>query len=244
MSVQRKVWALPAGLGVFGLLLSMGAPAALVTVSGATVDFIYDDADPGLQEYGSLTVVGDSIFAVPTGIRAESTNTQGSVLFNATGSIQVRAKAGFELASIDVSERGDYQMSAGADRVGISGWLSAFNLYDINQFEIQNMAVSGDLTIKGSATANNWFGTAGFDFLSGMWSATQLTHINLTLQNNLEAVSTTQGESAWIQKKFTGGNTVGVVIQTIPTVPVPAAVWLFGSGLLGLVAVARRRQVA
>lgn len=32
-----------------------------------------------------------------------------------------------------------------------------------------------------------------------------------------------------------------VVPQTLPQVPVPAAVWLFGSGLLGLVAIARRR---
>ena len=28
-----------------------------------------------------------------------------------------------------------------------------------------------------------------------------------------------------------------------PAVPVPAAVWLFGSGLIGLVGIARRRQV-
>lgn len=28
----------------------------------------------------------------------------------------------------------------------------------------------------------------------------------------------------------------------VPEVPVPAAVWLFGSGLLGLLAVARRRK--
>ncbi|MCP3870701.1 MAG: VPLPA-CTERM sorting domain-containing protein, partial [Gammaproteobacteria bacterium] len=30
---------------------------------------------------------------------------------------------------------------------------------------------------------------------------------------------------------------------TVNVVPIPAAVWLFGSGLLGLVGVARRRQV-
>jgi len=29
-----------------------------------------------------------------------------------------------------------------------------------------------------------------------------------------------------------------------PAVPVPAAVWLFGSGLLGLVGVARRKKAA
>ncbi|MCK4834876.1 MAG: VPLPA-CTERM sorting domain-containing protein, partial [Gammaproteobacteria bacterium] len=27
----------------------------------------------------------------------------------------------------------------------------------------------------------------------------------------------------------------------VPAVPVPAAVWLFGSGLIGLLAIARRR---
>ena len=34
----------------------------------------------------------------------------------------------------------------------------------------------------------------------------------------------------------------GVMVSGVAPVPVPAAVWLFGSGLLGLVAVARRRR--
>lgn len=47
------------------------------------------------------------------------------------------------------------------------------------------------------------------------------------------------GDSAAVQ--FGEG---GVMVSGVAPVPVPAAVWLFGSGLLGLVAVARRRQTA
>ena len=39
----------------------------------------------------------------------------------------------------------------------------------------------------------------------------------------------------------TGALTVGSTSTTPPTVPLPAAVWLFGSGLLGLLGVGRRR---
>jgi len=35
-----------------------------------------------------------------------------------------------------------------------------------------------------------------------------------------------------------------LIAKAGPVVPIPAAVWLFGSGLLGLVAVARRRRIA
>ena len=39
-----------------------------------------------------------------------------------------------------------------------------------------------------------------------------------------------------------GDNTGGISLNIVSAVPVPAAVWLFGSGLLGLVGVARRRE--
>jgi hypothetical protein len=37
-------------------------------------------------------------------------------------------------------------------------------------------------------------------------------------------------------------NLAGEIVQDLSTIPVPAAVWLFGSGLLGLIGFARRRK--
>lgn len=45
---------------------------------------------------------------------------------------------------------------------------------------------------------------------------------------------------------FTGSGTIALddfVFNEVTAVPVPAAVWLFGSGLLGLVGIARRKKV-
>ncbi len=61
------------------------------------------------------------------------------------------------------------------------------------------------------------------------------TSILFQIQNNLTANTTASGETAFIQKK-------NVPIQiSVATIPVPAAVWLFGSALVGL-ALFKRRQ--
>lgn len=46
----------------------------------------------------------------------------------------------------------------------------------------------------------------------------------------------------WGEVKDSFGSTSGHYLVEVSAVPVPAAVWLFGSGLLGLVGVSRRRQ--
>ncbi len=44
-------------------------------------------------------------------------------------------------------------------------------------------------------------------------------------------------------RDVTGASVIstGMVLSAVPAIPVPAAVWLFGSGLLGLIGVARRK---
>lgn len=50
-------------------------------------------------------------------------------------------------------------------------------------------------------------------------------------------------ESGYDFSNVAGGSPINALLyRDVSTVPVPAAVWLFGSGLLGLIGVARRKQ--
>ena len=101
----------------------------------------------------------------------------------------------------------------------------------------QNLDITGDLTIIDSST-HTWDAATSFD-LTGS-NRDGINHIGLQLQNNVSAYTTADGDIAWIEKKITGGSIDFSVATTV--IPVPAAAWLFGSGLLGLVSVARRKK--
>ena len=63
------------------------------------------------------------------------------------------------------------------------------------------------------------------------------TDVDIDLTNTLTASTAADGEYAMVQKKL------GAVSIEITAVPVPAAVWLFGSGL-GVLGWMRRRRAA
>ena len=50
------------------------------------------------------------------------------------------------------------------------------------------------------------------------------------------------GDELALRWEFTCANDVIEGAVDVPAVPVPAAVWLFGSGLIGLVGIARRKS--
>lgn len=223
--------------GLYLCVLSTGLSAAHVQeIMGDTVIFRWfpEDVDP---KYGTIQVIGDTIFVTPTNFRAESTNGEGTVNSNGTGTIQIIAKPGYVLDGIDFGEKGDYLMTPTADSVGVAPWLRVFDYSDpvFGLDETLNVPVTGDLTIK-DGVKHNWEAAGGFDLTTAAWD--NIDYVGLTLQNDLSATTSGVGpSSAWIQKKVVGSS---VVVSTSP-VPVPAAVWLFGSGLLGLVGIARRK---
>ena len=206
---------------------------------GDTVIFKFAGTTSSIGLFGTVEVIGDSIVSFPTDFRAESVDGAGTILESDNGTVQVIAKSGYQIDGINVLERGDYLMTGANASIDVDGWSSIFdwnNLLDGPSIT-QNLSITGDLTIIDSEI-HTWEGVTSFDLTGSGWD--DVNHIGLQLQNNLSAYTFADGETAWIEKKITGGSIDLSIATTV--IPVPAAAWLFGSGLLGLVGVARRKK--
>ncbi len=217
------------------LLWAQSSGAAIVHLAGDTVDFYYDDAQPGMAAYGSLTAVGDAIFATPDQFQAEVGGNGGVVTFSALGTVTVVVKPGYAFDAISVAQEGDYLVSGIHSSVNVTGNLSVADSNNPATSEALVMSNSG-LGMNDGQT-HTWTSSGSFDLSTAMWNG--VNSVELSLDTLLQASTPdSSGDYAFIQNKFTG---VGMVTIQTTVVPVPAAVWLMASGLLGLVAAARRR---
>lgn len=204
---------------------------------GDTVIFKYAGTSSTMGLFGTVEVIGDSIVSFPTNFRAESLDGAGGVSVNDNGAVQVIAKDGYQINGINIVERGDYLLSGAGSSVDVDGWSDVWDWNDVvfGPTVQQTLSITGDLTINDS-NIQNWSGATSFDLSGSTWDG--INHLGLSLQNNLYATTDSSGDIAWIEKKIAAG---GIDLSVITVVPVPAAVWLFSSGLLGLIGIARRK---
>lgn len=204
---------------------------------GDTVLFKIAGLSSSLGLFGTPEVFGDTIVTLPTDFRAESLNNGGAVSVNDNRTIQVIAKPGFQIDGVKILERGDHYMKGTGTSVDVDG---LFNVFDPNNLFggpslTQSLIISGDLTII-DESLHTWTGSTDFDLTGPAWGG--INHISIGLQNNLNATASALGEIAWIEKKVVG---IGLVSSPVP---VPAAAWLFASGLLAIAGLARARRKA
>lgn len=93
---------------------------------------------------------------------------------------------------------------------------------------------SGDHVATNTTTAGTMLLTGSSNFILGLSTdgGTSWMADSSVISLGANSYSVTFG---------TGANVIEVDVQIVPAIPVPAAVWLFGSGLIGLVGVARRK---
>jgi len=221
-------------------LLCIGAGtshATTVTQYGTDVSFTYDDA----SLFGTGTVVGNSIFFTPTNFKVESLDGAGLDTLSDTLNLTVMSTtSGFAMDMFALAEQGDYRLKgAPGASVDATAYFSVTSqTTNCGSFSCSDTGLysAGALADTGGALAL-WNLGGGIDLAntSGWDSDSKVT---ITLQNNLLADTVNMGDIAFIQKKQGG---IGIMINPIP---VPAAVWLFGSGLAGLLGVARRKRHA
>jgi hypothetical protein len=214
------------------LFAAQTASATSVTLSGSTVDFTYDDSLVTL--FGTPSVLNDSIYFTPTIFDVTSLNGAGISFTNDLTNIKVTPKAGFDLDSISLFERGTYLLlGPGAKSVEAAGQISAFDLSNPAVFSASSLVST--LTTATGLPAKYWEASAGIDLDTSAWQ--EGTGINLTIENYLLASTTAPGSLAFMDKSFIGAS--------FATSPVPEPdnylLMLASIGLIGFVVVHRSK---
>ncbi len=99
------------------------------------------------------------------------------------------------------------------------------------------VSLLGDVGYYDQPSWSNNLGTAPFTASQAVGSSVAFWNISLDL-NDYDTGVITQLNNVWT---LGTDGALTFAPASVSTVPVPAAVWLFGSGLLGMVGVARRR---
>ncbi len=216
------------------LLSANAAQSATIHLVGDTVDFYYDDALEAT--FGKLTAVGDAIFSLPTVFKAVSSDGDngGIDTFLASGTVTVVVKSGYQFITAAVQQQGDYQLN-GAATATVASDLTVVDSTNAATNEMITMTISDIDIIDDQLHAWSSFGQ--FDLSTATWDS--VTSIDLSLDSSLTATTTVLGDYAFIEGKQVAGGLVTIVTSEVP---VPASIWLFVSGFLGLLGVVRRKH--
>lgn len=215
------------------IAFSGSSHAALITTSGSSVQFTYDDSLVGL--FGSPIVSGDSLTFAPSNFKATSVGLNGGTFSDSTFVVQIDSIFGHVLDSVALTEKGIYSLRGVGAEVLATGALTSVDLTAPNPVLSEQMtSFVVDATGTTSLSTNNpWTASANLDF------DPKSTSVSVSIQNLLIALTSNSGEIANINKSYIGLNAV----TSVTAVPLPLAVWMFGGGLMGMLSMAKRRKL-
>lgn len=222
------------GAAVMTIALTSASQAAMVTLEGDNLRFTYDDA----SVFGTAFVVGDSLMFSPTDFSVESLNGEGYATNAAALNIIIESKSGQQITSIQLMEQGNYRLDGGGTSVGLEGRLQVASLTQLDGFFpfVASTEFSGSVSDGDSGKLTPWDVSASLSLADAQgWGSD--TSVDVLIQNLLGAVTDGEQSQAFAHKTFMA---LGVELGDGTEIPLPAAGWLFGVALAGLVARSRR----
>lgn len=143
--------------------------------------------------------------------------------------------------------------AAGLSVGGVDGWRLADTLEPDQSCDVQSGGESYGYNCTGSEMGNMFYNVLGNSvgslsntgpfsnvFTTEYWTATEFSSFPSTIAWIFSMNDGNTNYSVKSNEKFAWAVHTG----DVSAVPVPAAVWLFGSGLIGLIGVARRKERA
>ena len=132
---------------------------------------------------------------------------------------------------------------------GSIGGVSCFDFGNCDTTGGSAKVTDYSLTVTGTNTQDIWTTGTMTANAAGANPAFSLTGVPITGSDATgytgELIAAGNIGTAWLffaDTQYSERYDISIVTAGAPPIPVPAAVWLFGSGLLGLVGVARRRK--
>lgn len=235
MKTQTRIIA---AVGACALAAAFSANAAIINSCGPNVCYEYESTQTATTLTGQPTRVGDSMEFLAPAFVATSSGGAGWITSGPANFIFSRVytvSALDEITTFTVGEEFDYEIITGGE-VRATLYTQARS----NILATDGTSVSPpDFVATGDSAGNQINGITALLYPAFVFAG-PASDMQVSIQNTLRAFTDSPGQLASIQKKFT---LVTNTILSPEIVPVPAAIWLFGSGL-GVVGLVRRRQAA
>ncbi|TCV89528.1 VPLPA-CTERM sorting domain-containing protein [Sulfurirhabdus autotrophica] len=196
----------------------------------------------------SLSFAGDSLLASAFGSLATNSNLLWNVAALDSTVNPGNSFVGMQFLSTTNASLATVKTQTNTNLAGfatVDGYVNAVNA-GATDFVTNNSSTAASAdgsSYFGNSFGNNWNKKAVFDSTAAVGSSLNFFALTPSDNSGLHKATVTQfgnadGAATWT---LASNGTLSYVSPAPSAVPVPAAVWLLGSGLIGMVGVARRK---
>ena len=212
----------------------MGIKSIAIIASALVLSTNVNAASINFEEFASTAMFNSPGSAIPTSARISNQyHATDGVIFSSGNDFLAAVNLGTNHATSGIVGIGG---SDGANGLTYAGEFFRANFFDPNNINTQ--AVTNRVEIRGDYISDGTGGTfAAFDvngsLLGSVFQDAVAGNTFILEYEGIHSVS------------FTGSGTIALddfAFNDVTAVPIPAAAWLFGSGLIGLIGLARRKK--